>query len=268
MGGWEPVVKVFNLAGHHARQEGIERVLYTSESHPTRLFYTKPEDCRGNNTSANISGMPISPRKSRLRVYDSEPKKQKIVLDLVGGVPIQGDIQFKFYHKAKNQWAFAKILKSGYLKPVEALSTALSKQFPLICLFRLSFHTSFIDANKLKWTLKKDELDAMFSGPAHTKMLPDEEFTVKIVFAEEGREIPESSSLLKYADYAREESASNLLAKTPSPTTCQRGNQYIYCVLVLKLFKLFLNSSYPPNKSQQLINRRWPSEPRQRQGTR
>ncbi len=211
MGGWEPVVKVFTLAGHHARREGKERLLYTSESHATRLFYSKSEDSRSSG--------PMSPRRSgRIRVYDTDPKEQKIVLDIVGGVHVQGDIQFKFYHKAKNQWAFAKILKSGYLKPVEALSTALNKQFPLICLFRISFHTSFIDGNKLKLKLKKDELDAMFSGPAHTKMLP-EEFTVKIVFAEDGKEIPESSSLLKYSDYAREETGNINIAAKSLPTT-------------------------------------------------
>jgi hypothetical protein len=66
------------------------------------------------------------------------------VVDITKGCFVRGDIQLKFFHQASSRISFARILKSGYLKPVEVLSTALSKKYPYICLFRLSFHTSFV----------------------------------------------------------------------------------------------------------------------------
>lgn len=144
------------------------------------------------------------------RVHSKPKQREKIIVDITKGCLLRGDIQLKFYHQASSRLSFARILKSGYLKTVEVLSTALSKKYPYICLFRLSFHTSFIGrqlneiitktdndiemaqsmgesygggAGSIIWTLRKPELDAMFSGPAHTKMLP-EDFSIKLVFSD------------------------------------------------------------------------------------
>jgi hypothetical protein len=45
MGGWEPVIKVFTLKGHH-KETNNERLLYSSDYHPTKLYYSKPGNIR------------------------------------------------------------------------------------------------------------------------------------------------------------------------------------------------------------------------------
>ena len=46
----------------------------------------------------------------------------------------------KIYHKAKNALSFAKVLKSGGMRKTEIAGA----KFPLIALFRFSFHTTFV----------------------------------------------------------------------------------------------------------------------------
>jgi len=45
MGGWDPVIKVFTLKGHHKKKNN-ERLLYSSDQYPTRLYYSKPGNIR------------------------------------------------------------------------------------------------------------------------------------------------------------------------------------------------------------------------------
>lgn len=45
MGGWEPVIKVLTLQGHH-KEKNNERLLYSSDYHPTKLYYSKPGNIR------------------------------------------------------------------------------------------------------------------------------------------------------------------------------------------------------------------------------
>lgn len=45
MGGWDPVIKVYTLAGHH-KEPNNERQLYSSDYHPTKLYYSKPGNIR------------------------------------------------------------------------------------------------------------------------------------------------------------------------------------------------------------------------------
>lgn len=149
--------------------------------------------------------------KENERIRSKPKQKEKIIVDIQRGCLLRGDIQLKFFHRASSRIDFARILKSGYLKPIEVLNTTFSN-YPYICLFRLSFHTAFVgrelneiiskqdsenravlarslgesydgEDGSIVWTLCKEELDAMFSGPAHTKMLPDH-FSIKFIFSE------------------------------------------------------------------------------------
>ncbi|ELR15569.1 Phosphatidylinositol-3,4,5-trisphosphate 3-phosphatase [Acanthamoeba castellanii str. Neff] len=226
MGGWEPVIKVLTLQGHH-KEKNNERLLYSSDYHPTKLYYSKPGNIRVVRWHRILCDAPVlrlccvaatrevdngTVNQEKERIRSKLKQREKIVVDITKGCFVRGDIQLKFFHQASSRISFARILKSGYLKPVEVLSTALSKKYPYICLFRLSFHTSFVGRQlneiiakqqresgggavttesmgesydggngTVSWTLRKEELDAMFSGPAHTKMLPDD-FAIKLVF--------------------------------------------------------------------------------------
>eukprot|EP01087_Luapelamoeba_hula_P006811 TRINITY_DN1690_c0_g1_i1.p1 TRINITY_DN1690_c0_g1~~TRINITY_DN1690_c0_g1_i1.p1 ORF type:complete len:621 (-),score=84.67 TRINITY_DN1690_c0_g1_i1:293-2155(-) len=98
------------------------------------------------------------------------------------GCFVEGDVQLKFYHRAKTRMEHTSILNSGGFKKVEQAMSLSS--FPLICLFRTTFHTSFLpvdqDGNAVL-ELRKNQLDGMFSGQAHIPALPDN-FRLKIFF--------------------------------------------------------------------------------------
>eukprot|EP01103_Thecamoeba_quadrilineata_P013084 TRINITY_DN3526_c0_g1_i2.p1 TRINITY_DN3526_c0_g1~~TRINITY_DN3526_c0_g1_i2.p1 ORF type:complete len:260 (-),score=37.65 TRINITY_DN3526_c0_g1_i2:217-996(-) len=123
--------------------------------------------------------------KHRVKLY-STPWKKNVVsyrkhefsfLPIEVNCLVHNDTEVKVYHMAKNQIKFSEIIKASGFTAKEAIQCL--ERYPLVQLFRFTFHTSFID--NLVLTLKLNELDAIFAGPVKTDLFPPS-FTVQLLF--------------------------------------------------------------------------------------
>jgi hypothetical protein len=83
------------------------------------------------------------------------------------GSVVQGDIQLRFHHHTQSMLAFMKAMNRLHNMFVATQTVTSNYAYPLVPLFRFSFHTSFIDASEI--ILDHENLDNIFAGPLKNK---------------------------------------------------------------------------------------------------
>lgn len=83
------------------------------------------------------------------------------------GSIIQGDIQIRFHHYTQSILAFVKAMNRLHNMFVATQTATSTYAYPLVPLFRFSFHTSFMDKDRIE--LDIGNLDNVFAGPLKSK---------------------------------------------------------------------------------------------------
>eukprot|EP01122_Echinamoeba_exundans_P009843 TRINITY_DN3543_c0_g3_i1.p1 TRINITY_DN3543_c0_g3~~TRINITY_DN3543_c0_g3_i1.p1 ORF type:complete len:743 (-),score=81.71 TRINITY_DN3543_c0_g3_i1:498-2726(-) len=107
-------------------------------------------------------------------------KDDEMILKI--GTVVQGDIQLRFHHYTQSMLAFMKAMNRLHNMFVATQTVSSNYAYPLVPLFRFSFHTSFIDSNEI--VLNHENLDNIFAGPLKNKKYISPNLRVKIVFSE------------------------------------------------------------------------------------
>jgi protein-tyrosine phosphatase len=129
------------------------------------------------------------PHKLIKRTRHPHVWRQDTQVTLTINCDVEGDIQIRIFHFTKDPAAFAKCVKKVFKNSLEAVKA--TTLYPLVPLFRFTFHSSFINEKKL--VIGPEELDSPWAGPVTKFCYVPPEMRFEIHFGDAG-EYAESTS--------------------------------------------------------------------------